>query len=392
MTGHRLLGLAGTVTLKITGACPEDCLTCLALQNIRFRQFRKIDELTICLTVSDLDISRVRKCAKKTMCNVETMDVSGVIPLVRAMGIRVIYPVVLLGILLFVFWIQTHILFFSVSGNEFVPTEKILWALENNGIQFGTAEDEIDLNTVKNQILAELPELGWITVNTEGGMAEVIVRERAEKPVISKSSVPANIVAKKSGLITDFEVTGGTAQVQKGSIVKEGDLLISGVTNLDKTLLLTRAEGEIYARTWNRVHAVFADNVMQKVYTGREKIFYSITFGKKTLNFYKTSGISYRNYDKIMESTVLALPGGYEFPITITKTVVREYILQPVEMEENEKKAQLEAAVVNQMRSELTAGSVLNQSFLFHQKEGGLSLNGIIECQEEIGNIVEIKD
>lgn len=283
-------------------------------------------------------------------------------------------------------------LVFSVSGNQTIPTEEILWVLEAHQIKFGTVADDLDINTIKNQILADIPELGWITINTEGGMAEVIVRERAEKPVISSSSSPANVVAKKSGLITDVDVTGGTAQVKKGSVVSEGDLLISGVTNLDKTMLLTRAEGEVYARTWNRIDAVLPSDMQKKSYSGREKTYYSLTIGKKTLNFYKTSGISYTNYDKIMESKELTLPGGYTFPVTVTRTVVREYTAVPAPPEEDAARAQLEHSARAQIRSELTAGGILNQNLVFRQEEHGSLLAGVIECQEEIGSLAEIKD
>lgn len=392
MTGHRLLGLTGTVTLTIVGACPEDCLTRLAAHSVGFRQLRRIDDLTIRLTVSDRDVAIVRRCAQKAMCSVEVQEASGLVPAVRAMGLRVFYPLVLLGMLLLVLWLQTHIFFFSVSGNETVPAERILWVLEEYGIKFGVPADAVDLNAVKNQVLAELPELGWITINTEGASAEVVVRERAEKPAISRASGPANVTAKKSGLITEVEVTGGTAQVQKGSIVEKGDLLISGITNLDKTLLLTRAEGEVYARTWNRVQALYPENAMEKIYTGRETVGYSITIGKKTLNFYKTSGISYDNYDKIMESSVLTLPGGYAFPVTVTKICFREYTLQPVGWTEEEIQAQLERAALTQIQSELVAGTILDQRFSFLEKDGALELQGIVECQEEIGTTVEIKD
>ena len=119
-------------------------------------------------------------------------------------------------------WLQTHIFFFSVSGNETVPAERILWVLEEYGIKFGVPADAVDLNAVKNQVLAQLPELGWITINTEGASAEVVVRERAEKPAISRASGPANVTAKKSGLITEVEVTGGSPAGSEGQYRGKG--------------------------------------------------------------------------------------------------------------------------------------------------------------------------
>ena len=310
MTGNRFLGLSGTISAKITGACPEDCLSRMAAAGIRFRDFQKQDELTVCVKISQRDIFTVRQCAKKSMCSVEFLGISGLIPRLQAMGKRIFYLPVLAGLVALVFWLQSHIWFFTVSGNETVPAEKILWVLEENGIQFFTRADSLDMNTVKNQILEDLPELGWITINTEGGHAQVVVRERTEKPALSKDAAPSNVVAKKSGVISQVEVTGGTASVTEGDIVSEGDLLISGVSDLETTLLLTRAQGEVYAHTWNPVTAKTADSITEKVYTGRERTGYQLTLGKKTINFFKSSGISYVDYDKITENVRAVLPGG----------------------------------------------------------------------------------
>lgn len=392
MTGNRFLGLSGTVSAKITGACPEDCLSRIAAAGIRFRDFQKLDELTVCVKISQRDIPTVRQFAKKTMCSVTFLDVSGLIPRLRAMGKRIFYLPVLLGLVALVFWLQSHIWFFTVSGNETIPAEKILWVLEDNGIQFFTPVDSLDMNTVKNQILEDLPELGWITINTEGGHAQVVVRERTEKPVITEDSAPSNVVAKKSGVISRVEVTGGTASVAEGDIVSEGDLLISGISDLDKTMLLTRAQGEIYAHTWNPVTAKTSEFLTQKTYTGREKTGYQMTLGKKTINLYKSSGISYDNYDKIMESVRAELPGGYQLPVKLTKITWREYIPTSVPLEEGQAQGLLEEAIQRQLRLSLTAGSVVETRLELVQEEGKFLLTGTAECQEEIGTEIKIKD
>lgn len=392
MTGSRFLGLSGTVTAKITGACPEDCLSRIAAAGIRFRDFQKVDELTVSIKISQRDIPTVRRCAKKTMCSLDLLGISGLVPRLRAMGKRVCYLPVLAALAVLVFWLQGHIWFFSVSGNETIPTERILWVLEENDIRFFTKADSLDMNTVKNQILEDLPELGWITINTEGGYAQVLVRERTEKPAISEDAAPSNVVAKKSGVISQVEVTGGTASVTEGDIVSEGDLLISGISDLDKTMLLTRAQGEVYAHTWTPVSAKMADQVIEKVYTGREETGYQLTWGKKTINFYKTSGISYGDYDKIMESVRAELPGGYELPVTLTKITWREYTPTPVPLEEGQAETVLEESIGRQLRLSLTAGSVVETRLELLQEDGKFLLSGVAECQEEIGTEIKIKD
>jgi similar to stage IV sporulation protein len=308
------------------------------------------------------------------------------------MGRRVALVPVLLGLVALVFWLQSHIWFFTVSGNETVPTEKILWVLEENGVHFWTRTAALDMNTLKNQVLSDLPELSWITINTQGGLAEVVVRERSEKPVTLREVAPANVVAKKSGVVTRLEITGGTAQVQTGDIVAQGELLISGITNLDKTMLLTRAVGEVYATTWNHFSVILPDIVQEKVYTGRETTRYRLNIGKKTINFYKTSGISYGKYDKIVESTKAALPGGYTFPLTFTKITYREYQTSDVTVPQETAAEWLAAARDRALQLSMTAGRILETSDTLTQEAGAYHLTGVAECQEEIGTAVEIKE
>ncbi len=392
MTGNALRGLRGWALIKVTGAATEDFLNLLSDAEIPFRRLEVLDDVTIRLLIPANNISDGRRFGKKTVCTVQVLRVSGMVPFFRAMGIRLLYPLVLAGMAAFVFWLQGHIWFLTVSGNETVPREMILRTLEEEGVTFWTAEKELDLNLVKNRVLARLPELSWITVNTGGGRAEVVVRERQEKPVLQRDAAPANLVAKRGGLILSVDAVRGSPQVQPGALVEEGELLISGVTSLDRILLLTRAEGEVYARTWREIRAALPNIAGEKRFTGRSKARYSVTLGKKTINFFKNSGISYDVYDKIRETRNLTLPGGKAFPVSVTKTVYREYTLLPGEELPETEEADVSGRVLAQIAGELTAGTILKTRLTPEYRPDGLLLLGTAECREEIGRISEIKE
>lgn len=364
----------------------------MTAQGIRFRDYHKTDMLTAELLVALADLKQVQVCAKKTMCEMEIVKISGLLPGLRAMGPRLGYLLALFLLVLLVFWLQKHIFFLEVEGNESIPEEKIIEILEENGIGFFTSTEELDMNLLKNEILAQIPELGWITINTEGPIATVLVRQREEKPAVSAHSGPANVVAVKSGIIEHVTVTGGTSQVKNGDVVTAGQLLISGVTNLDKTLLLTRAEGEVTARTYARKTAILSDSILEKRYTGREEIKFSVTFGKNTINFYKTSGISYDNYDKMTVRKTLTLPGGYVLPLTVTKTILREYETVNCPLDAQRAESLLSDAVEQDTAGKLLAGMILDLRLHLRQEEGLYTVSGIVECREEIGVSVEITD
>ena len=77
MTGPRFLGLRGTITLRIIGACAEAFLMRLVNSGVRFRNYRKEDELTAYLVIPAEKLSTARAAAKKTMCQLEIAGVSG---------------------------------------------------------------------------------------------------------------------------------------------------------------------------------------------------------------------------------------------------------------------------------------------------------------------------
>ena len=113
---------------------------------------------------------------------------------------------------------------------------------------------------------------------------------------------------------------------------------------------------------------------------------------EKTINFFKTSGISYGEYDKIMESVSLVLPGGYALPVTITKITCREYEPYQVPISQEAAEDCMAAAAERQLKLDMLAGQVLTQDLTLYQAEGVYRLTGVAECREEIGSVAVIKD
>ena len=118
---------------------------------------------------------------------------------------------------------------FQVEGNVKVSEEEILRALERHGVRFGTYGYAVDSPELRNYILLEIPELSYIAVNVKGCRAYVQVRERIPSPEIISKREPGNTVAAKDALITAIQPWDGEKQVLPGSMVTEGQLLISGV-------------------------------------------------------------------------------------------------------------------------------------------------------------------
>ena len=175
---------------------------------------------------------------------------------------------------------------FQVEGNETVPDEEILRALEKNGVGIGTFSFSLDPEGLRNQVLLEIPELSWLTVNVSGCRATVQVRERVQKPEMVDERTPANVVARRAGLVLTIRSAQGVNMVLPGTSVEEGQLLISGVEDTDTVgARILAGRGTVTARTWYTLTARMPLTAETKSYTGRKKTGWSLVFGTHRVKF-----------------------------------------------------------------------------------------------------------
>jgi similar to stage IV sporulation protein len=79
-------------------------------------------------------------------------------------------------------------------------------------------------------------------------------------------------VAACSGEIVRFEVMAGQIRVKRGQKVKEGDLLISGITEgQNGSFSVSEAKGRVFAKTWHRFEVRIPLESEETVFTGREE-------------------------------------------------------------------------------------------------------------------------
>ena len=295
--------------------------------------------------------------------------------------------------------LSRFILTVDVSGNERVSTERILEELKQLGVRPGAYGPSIDENLVCNEMRLALDELSWIAVNLHGTRAEVLVAERIPKPQVVDESIPAHIVADGAGIITKMRVLNGQARFDVGDTVVDGEIIISGVMDLeepqystiDMGTLTVRAEGVVQARTWRTLTAVIPLEANLKAYTGEETVRRSLTFFSHRLQFYKNGGISYDRYDKIAETRNLSLPKVGTVPVALTRETVREYGLTTAAIDLKAAEQMLCTRLEAQLNALVTDhnGQVVQTAFSATQSDGMLKVTLVAECSEQIGKILE---
>ena len=157
----------------------------------------------------------------------------------------------------------------DVSGNESISSGEIEALLGESGFSVGSYIPTADLTLIENNLMQKNPDIAWISVNINGAVAKVEIRETHR--ALPKNDTPSNLVAVRDGKIERIESYDGNCLVKVGDVVRAGDLLVSGIyQNNDGSIRTTSASGEIYARTLREIFVEIPFENTQKSYSGRK--------------------------------------------------------------------------------------------------------------------------
>jgi len=126
-----------------------------------------------------------------------------------------------------VYLMSSFIWFVEVEGNKSLPAEKVISAAEHAGLGMGTLKLGLDKDKIERYIKNAVPEVAWVGVRITGTKALIEIAEKVLIPPVDNS--PADVAAERDGLVQQLLVLNGKAVVNEGDMVKQGDVLITGV-------------------------------------------------------------------------------------------------------------------------------------------------------------------
>ena len=315
----------GQVWLRVTCPYPERVLNLCSARKLVFwdLEWEGAETFTCCMSRGDHRI--LSRAAEKLDCTIEIVRREGApytLAKLRhrqalAVGIAACGTAVLIGSF-FVWDIQ-------IAGNETVPREVILRSLENNGVHRGCFGFALNGEDIRNHVLLELEDVVWLAVNVRGCVARVQVVERVRGQDMVEDG-PANVVARRPGLVTRVEALGGQAAVVPGDTVTQGQLLISGAVDLDNGgLRWQHGMGRVWARTWYELTAQVPLTVRQRGVPLSSRTRYALDIGKKRIKLYAKGSTLGGDCDKITQYRPVCLPWGLRLPITVAAETVTAY-------------------------------------------------------------------
>lgn len=196
-------------------------------------------------------------------------------------------PGIPLGVLLAVLLTvaaSTHLWEIRVTGNVTLSSREVARELTAAGLTLGDPVRKIDVDAIENRLLMDSERISWVTVNLIGTVAEVQIREKLPTPAKEEDLAPANLVARRDGVILSAEVMRGNLLVKVGTAVRAGEVLVSGL--YDSATLgfrYTRAKGAVYAETEHRLTVEVPYGYERTVRTGETGRAYALRFFGRTV-------------------------------------------------------------------------------------------------------------
>lgn len=277
----------------------------------------------------------------------------------------------------------------EVSGNESVSYTEVETLLAENGFGVGSFISSADLTLIENRIMKNDPRIAWISVNMNGTVANIEIRET--KKGERRPQAAADLVAVRDGKIERIESFDGNCIVKVGDVVRAGDVLVSGIySNENGDYRTTRAEGEIFARTLRQFSIEVPFEITEKVYTGRKYSEIYINFFKNYIKVFANTGKMPPTCDIIYKNGELGLPHFSDIPVGYLKTEYLEYGERIVKLSEDEAMERAFTLLDGELSAFSEKAELLRKNIEFEISDSAYILRCSVVCIENIAEVREI--
>lgn len=395
--------IKGMVRIRIRGSMPEKFVNlCIAHQILLWGIVKREEDLYANMRLNDF--FRIRPITRVSQVRVHVVSYRGLpffakrLKRRKMMLVGAVLGLAILNIM------ASYIWFVDVRGNKQLPTEVIKEIANQSGLRPGVIKDSVNAKQIEKTILLNIPEAAWAGVTFTGTRAEIEIVEKTMPK--QQDNAPADIIAAKDGVITEFIILNGKPMVKKGDTVKKGDLLITGVIpeqivdNVSGQSTMTKfppqlikANGIAKARVWYETYgeAELANPIYQR--TGNREVAVNINIGSNQIVLKRAeldpsaefeTEVIYKKLPKWRNSAVAV-----ESEINIYHEVNTSWATKTIEEARDEARAKALANVQNLVPE--TAYILSRTSEVLETSEPNLvRVKVSVESIEEIGRSVAI--
>lgn len=315
-----------------------------------------IEEGEVTASCRAADYGRLRPFARRTGTRVRSLSHRGLTKHTRSFRRHPGYVVGAVLAAAIYMWLGSHIWVVEVTGVEDALKESVVQVLRDGGVGVGMPMKEADLTAVRMNVIACVPQVHHISVYIDGCVAKADVT-LADEDRLPPDDTPTNLVARKDGLIVSMRVSMGEKAVKVGEAVVAGDLLVCGMTETTKGVLLHHSRAVIMAQTEQTITACASRHETVTV-GGRRIVCPTVRFLSLSLPLY-SSGAAVEDWTVTRETRELTL-FGTTLPVGISYVCYTEPAEKAVVYTDEETEALASARLQEAIRDALPSAQLVD--------------------------------
>lgn len=378
--------ILGYVRVEIEGYYIERFINICQNKKILIWNLKRENGVKLFCNIGIKDFKKLKIISRKTNCKIKIVKKKGIPFLLHRYKKRKIFAMFLIVIAFFIYTSSKYVWNVDIKVEENLMIENIEEDLEDLGLKKGILKSKIDTDKLVNEIRLKRNDISWIGIDLKGTNAIIKIVKADEKPDLIENSDFCNIVAEKSGVITNIIAQNGTAIVKAGDEVHKGDVLIAGYMEGKYT-------EKRYVHSLGKVQAKIKYQKSEKIYLNQEILKESgnqekklqIKFNNFKINFYKTLS-KFKIYDTIYTEKQLKIFSNFYLPISIVEITNKEQIKEnkkyskeeAIELKKQELSSEIEKDIANK-------DNIQNVTVDTNELEGYVEVYVTYEVLEDIG-------
>jgi similar to stage IV sporulation protein len=385
MRSSTLAKMRGYVKIEVRGKQIEAFINRAIQEKFIVWNMRRTSSEQVELFIVLPHLFKLRPLLRSSRCRLRILERHGLPFLLDKLERRKFFAV---GIVLFVIGIYAMSSFvwsIRVEGNERISTQTILDAANKQGIQLKKWKPLLrEPEELSRSLLSELPGAAWIGVDIKGTRVYIKVVETT-RPDDRELLSPRHLIAAKSAEVTEILAEKGKAMVKPHSVVRQGDILISGIVGNDEHQDVVVAKGIVRGIVWEKVQVQIPLIQKTKVYIGETKKRYYIAFGERALKVWGFGALPFELHESEYMSHTLQWRN-YKLPVAWMNEKVlaveqTETSLEPADA----RQIALEQARLNVIAEAGPDARLANEKLLSERVEDGiLHVEVLMEIERDI--------
>lgn len=274
------------------------------------------------------EFKKLKHVARKTNCKMKLKKKCGLPFVLHKYKKRKLFTIFLIIIAFGIYTSSKYIWNIEIQVEEDQVIENIVQDLADLGIKKGVKKSSVNTDNVIHELRLKRDDISWIGIDMKGTNAIVKIVKADDKPELIDNSDYCNIVATKTGVITNIVAQNGTAMVKVGDTVHEGDILIAGFMEGKYTeKRYVHSLGEVQAKIEYKESKKVLLNQENLTETGNVEKKYRIKFKNFQINLYKTLS-KFKICDTIYTERNLKIFSNFYLPISVTEITNKEQVIE----------------------------------------------------------------